>query len=46
MLDSGDDERFGRPARFVFTDCGPIFDADVSAAKNILKVGIGANRRT
>ena len=31
--------RIGR-SRFVCTNCGSIFDADVNAAKNILKLGI------
>jgi Putative transposase DNA-binding domain len=32
-------ERINR-SRFVCTNCGSIFDADVNAAKNILAVGI------
>lgn len=33
------ESRIGR-SRFVCTNCGSIFDADVNAAKNILKLGI------
>lgn len=33
-------------SRFVCTNCGSIFDADVTTAKNILKLGISPNRRT